>query len=240
MRAQARAAQARLLDALRGGRRGAARRRGGGRRRRRRRRASRSWRSRWRAASWPRASRARRSSARPRSSTATDVAGCDAVAALAVAAAAAEVQHERRTAAELAERALDLAEPDGLRLGLAEATPAIEPVFQHLLRFGTSHRSLIGEVQELVASGTSASAGGDVEPLREELSERELAVLRYLPTMLTAGEIAGELFVTVNTVKSHLKSIYRKLDAGGRRDAVRRARELGLVAPGRLGDPGDR
>ncbi|WP_027008080.1 LuxR C-terminal-related transcriptional regulator [Conexibacter woesei] len=170
----------------------------------------------------------------------TDVAGCDAVAALAVAAAAAEVQHERRTAAELAERALDLAEPDGLRLGLAEATPAIEPVFQHLLRFGTSHRSLIGEVQELVASGTSASAGGDVEPLREELSERELAVLRYLPTMLTAGEIAGELFVTVNTVKSHLKSIYRKLDAGGRRDAVRRARELGLVAPGRLGDPGDR
>lgn len=169
-----------------------------------------------------------------------DVAGCDAVAALAVASAAAELQHERRTAAALAERALDLAEPDGLRLGLAEATPAIEPVFQHLLRFGTSHRSLIGEVQELVASGSAAAAGGDVEPLREELSERELAVLRYLPTMLTAGEIAGELFVTVNTVKSHLKSIYRKLDAGGRRDAVRRARELGLVAPGRLGDPGDR
>jgi LuxR family maltose regulon positive regulatory protein len=168
-----------------------------------------------------------------------DVAGCDAVAALAVASAAAEVQHERRTAAELAERALELAEPDGLRLGLADATPAIEPVFQHLLRFGTSHRSLIGEVQELVASGSAAGVGGDVEPLREELSERELAVLRYLPTMLTAGEIAGELFVTVNTVKSHLKSIYRKLDAGGRRDAVRRARELGLVAPGRLGDPGD-
>ncbi|HEY6758036.1 MAG TPA: LuxR C-terminal-related transcriptional regulator [Baekduia sp.] len=157
------------------------------------------------------------------------VADRDAVAARAVAAAAAEVRHERRAAAALAE-------PDGLRLGLAEAAPAIDPVFAHLLRFGTSHRSLIGEVQELAASGTAAAAAADVEPLREELSERELAVLRYLPTMLTAGEIAAELFVTVNTVKSHLKSIYRKLDARGRRDAVRRARELGLVAPGRLND----
>ncbi|WP_272472594.1 LuxR C-terminal-related transcriptional regulator [Baekduia alba] len=169
-----------------------------------------------------------------------DVAGCDAVAALAVAAAAAEVQQERHAAAELTERALELAEPEGLRLGLADTTPGLDPVFAHLLRFGTSHRSLIGEVQELAASGSAGAATADVMPLRDELSERELAVLRYLPTMLTAGEIAAELFVTVNTVKSHLKSIYRKLDARGRRDAVRRARELGLVAPGRLTDPGDR
>jgi len=50
--------------------------------------------------------------------------------------------------------------------------------------------------------------------------------------MLTSQEIAGELFVSLNTVKSHLKNIYRKLDADGRREAVRRAREVGLVAPG--------
>ena len=60
-----------------------------------------------------------------------------------------------------------------------------------------------------------------IAPLHEPLSERELTVLRYLPTLLSSSEIAGELFVTVNTVKSHLKSIYRKLEvvepARGRR-----------------------
>jgi LuxR family maltose regulon positive regulatory protein len=79
----------------------------------------------------------------------------------------------------------------------------------------------------------AAPDGEAPPPPREELSARELAVLRYLPTMLTSQEIAGELFVSLNTVKSHLKNVYRKLDADGRRDAVRRARELGLVAPGR-------
>jgi LuxR family maltose regulon positive regulatory protein len=61
--------------------------------------------------------------------------------------------------------------------------------------------------------------------------ERALVVLRYLPTMLSNQEIASELYVSVNTVKTHLKSIYRKLDAGGRRDAVSRARQLQLLAP---------
>ena len=48
--------------------------------------------------------------------------------------------------------------------------------------------------------------------LVEPLTERELAVLRYLPTMFKAAEIAADLFVTVNTVKSHQQSIYRKLE----------------------------
>ncbi|CUU57804.1 LuxR family transcriptional regulator, maltose regulon positive regulatory protein [Parafrankia irregularis] len=61
------------------------------------------------------------------------------------------------------------------------------------------------------------------------LSERELAVLSYLPTMLTTAEIAAEMFVSVNTVKTHLKSIYRKLDVARRRDAVHRARALHLL-----------
>jgi len=63
----------------------------------------------------------------------------------------------------------------------------------------------------------------------DRLSERELAVLSYLPTMLTTAEIAAELFVSVNTVKTHLKSIYRKLDVARRRDAVHRARALHLL-----------
>jgi LuxR family transcriptional regulator, maltose regulon positive regulatory protein len=157
-----------------------------------------------------------------------------AVGALAVTAAACDAEGDRGTAARVAEQALDLAEPEGIRLAIADAAPAIEPVLAHLLRYGTTHRSLIGEVLELARTGTTGAGSAAVAPLREELSVRELAVLRYLPTMLTSQEIAGELFVTLNTVKSHLKSIYRKLDAEGRRDAVRRARELGLVAPSGL------
>jgi LuxR family maltose regulon positive regulatory protein len=156
------------------------------------------------------------------------------VGALAVTAAACDAEGDRGQAVRLAERALDLAEPEGIRLAIADAAPAIEPVLAHLLRYGTTHRSLIGEVLELARTGTTGGRGAAVAPLREELSVRELAVLRYLPTMLTSQEIAGELFVTLNTVKSHLKSIYRKLDADGRRDAVRRARQLGLVAPSGL------
>jgi len=63
----------------------------------------------------------------------------------------------------------------------------------------------------------------------DRLSDRELAVLSYLPTMLTTAEIAAKLYVSVNTVKTHLKSIYRKLDVARRRDAVHRARALHLL-----------
>ena len=65
--------------------------------------------------------------------------------------------------------------------------------------------------------------------LVEALSERELSVLRYLPSRLSNREIGDELFVSLNTVKSHLKTIYRKLDVERRDDAVRRARQLGLL-----------
>jgi LuxR family maltose regulon positive regulatory protein len=63
----------------------------------------------------------------------------------------------------------------------------------------------------------------------EHLTERELIVLRYMPTMLKTAEIAKDLFVSVNTVKSHQRAIYRKLDVTTRRAAVERARDLHLV-----------
>ena len=62
------------------------------------------------------------------------------------------------------------------------------------------------------------------------LSLGELRVLRYLPTNLSRSEIAGELSVSLNTVGTHLRSIYAKLQVGDRSSAVRRARELGLLA----------
>jgi len=71
---------------------------------------------------------------------------------------------------------------------------------------------------------------GDPAPgLVERLTERELTVLRYLPTMMSNSEIAGEMYFSVNTVKTHLKSIYRKLDVTRRREAVDRARDLSLI-----------
>ena len=68
---------------------------------------------------------------------------------------------------------------------------------------------------------------------REPLSEAELRVVRYLPSNLKAPEIASELYVSSNTVRTHLRHIYAKLDAHNRTEAVARARELKLLAPGR-------
>ena len=85
-------------------------------------------------------------------------------------------------------------------------------------------------VAELFALPGPRSSEPEPAPLAEALTDRELAVLWALPTMQTNGEIARELFVSVNTVKSHLKSLYRKLDVSNRRDAIRRSRSLGLLS----------
>jgi LuxR family transcriptional regulator, maltose regulon positive regulatory protein len=65
--------------------------------------------------------------------------------------------------------------------------------------------------------------------MAERLTEQELIVLRMLPTMMSNAEIAEAMDRSVNTVKSHLKSLYRKLDVDRRRDAVERARALELL-----------
>jgi len=126
------------------------------------------------------------------------------------------------------ERALGHAEPDGFRHELLAHAPAVRELLRRTIRAGTAHRSFAGELlEELERDGARPL------PLAEPLSEREEAVLRCLPTMMSNREIAGELYVSVNTVKTHLKHIYRKLDATDRRSAVRRARQLRLLAPER-------
>ena len=65
--------------------------------------------------------------------------------------------------------------------------------------------------------------------LVEALTEREQVVLRYLASTLSNAEIAAQLYLSVNTVKTHQRMVYRKLGADGRRDAVRRAKQLRLL-----------
>lgn len=63
----------------------------------------------------------------------------------------------------------------------------------------------------------------------EPLTPGETCLLRYLPTHMSARELAGELCISVNTVKTHLRHVYRKLGAHGRHEAVQRARAIGLL-----------
>ena len=74
-----------------------------------------------------------------------------------------------------------------------------------------------------------ADRAADATPVIETLTERELAVLRHLPTMKSNREIAVEMYFSVNTVKTHLKSIYRKLGVNRRRAAVEEARARSLL-----------
>jgi LuxR family maltose regulon positive regulatory protein len=127
------------------------------------------------------------------------------------------------------EHALDLAEPGGLLLPFL-LHPAPDLLERHS-RLRTAHAALISEILNLLSGQTRAARPEDVEALREPLSESELRVLRYLPTNLRAPEIAGELFVSLNTIRTHLRNVYSKLGVHSRAEAVKRARELGLLSP---------
>jgi LuxR family maltose regulon positive regulatory protein len=104
--------------------------------------------------------------------------------------------------------------------------PVRDLLGEHLRRTN-AHRWLATELVQLI-DGRDGSSAAPVE-LLEPLSDREAEVLRYLPTIMSNADIAGELFVSVNTVKTHVKSIYRKLGATRRQEAVRRARQLRLL-----------
>jgi CO/xanthine dehydrogenase Mo-binding subunit/DNA-binding CsgD family transcriptional regulator len=127
------------------------------------------------------------------------------------------------------ERALDLAEPDGARFFFL-----IHPAPRLLERHAghrTAHASLAAEILGLLAGRRPAPPPGGPRPPLEPLSESEIRVLRYLPTNLSTPEIANELYVTVNTVRTHVRHLYAKLGTHTRAEAVARARGLGLLAP---------
>jgi LuxR family maltose regulon positive regulatory protein len=136
---------------------------------------------------------------------------------------------ETRAAECALERALDLAEPDGI-LHPFLVYPAPELLERHS-RHHTSHASLIAEILNRLAGGSPTPSLGEPEPPRESLSDSEKRILRYLPTHLSAPEIAGELYLSVHTVKSHMYHLYAKLGTHQRAETVARARALGLLAP---------
>ena len=127
------------------------------------------------------------------------------------------------------ERALDLAESDALVFPFV-MTPTRELLERHP-RHRTAHAALLTDILDVLAGSAPRMRAAEQPTLQADLSESELRVLRYLPSNLSAPEIASELYLSTSTVKTHLLHIYAKLDAHRRTEAVERARELGLLTP---------
>jgi len=137
---------------------------------------------------------------------------------------------DQRAATAAAECALALAEAD--RLVLPFATTGSLELLEAMPRHETAHAALLTDILD-VMRGTSISPGnGSSLAEIEQLSPSELRVLRYLPTNLSRPEIASELSVSVNTVNTHIRNIYAKLQAQDRSSAVQRAREIRLLSAG--------
>jgi LuxR family maltose regulon positive regulatory protein len=144
----------------------------------------------------------------------------------------AQGKHDQALAA--LERALALGEPEGYVRTFIDEGPQMGQLLRRAVVRGISvdyaGRLLSTLEQEATRTGTRAATSEETRPpMIEPLSPRETEVLRLLTTHLPHAEMAEELVVSVNTVRSHLKSIYGKLDAHSRMEAVERARELGLL-----------
>jgi len=148
-----------------------------------------------------------------------------AVEARVLLAVAAHEQHRDIAALTAITDAIDLAQPQGLRRPFLDGGPTAATLIRRHRHVTSRHL----DFTEHLLPATPAVGRLSVLLAAEHLTERELIVLRYMPTMLKAAEIAKDLFVTVNTVKSHQRAIYRKLDVTTRRAAVDRARDLNLL-----------
>ena len=163
------------------------------------------------------------------------------VEALLLEAIARDTLGDPAAAERVLERSLELAESDAVLLPFL-LHPAPRLLERHRRR-RTAHAALLAEITARLAEtdrpasppGSEGELTGTEETseewrLREPLSDSERRVLRYLPTNLTAPEIAGQLSVSVNTVRTHMRHVYTKLSAHRRGEAVERARTLGLLA----------
>jgi len=161
--------------------------------------------------------------------TAPVVRDTSVINALLLDALAREALGDAQAAEDDVERALDLAEADALLLpflvvpvrGLLERHPGHR----------TAHAALLAAILDLLAGAVPPVRREGSPMLLEPLTESELRVLGYLPSNLSAPEIAAEVFLATSTVKTHMRHIYEKLGAHKRTEAVDLARELGLLGP---------
>jgi LuxR family maltose regulon positive regulatory protein len=150
-----------------------------------------------------------------------------AVEAWLVTALVEDALRQNNRSAESFARAIALAEPEGIR------RPFVGIERSRVSALLERHQWLVPDespfVTELLADATSEPSASVPAQLIEALTDRELDVLHYLPTMLRNHDIADQMNVSVNTIKAHLRALYRKLGVTQRHQAVDRARELGLL-----------
>lgn len=121
------------------------------------------------------------------------------------------------------DRALKLAAPEGMRRPIVQASPRLRRLLQRDAELTRRHTWLTPDA--IGAPGEGEPVARPVEPL----TNRELEVLRNMSALLSTEEIARAMFVSVNTVKTHIRGVLRKLSVSKRNDAIRRARDLGLL-----------
>lgn len=142
-------------------------------------------------------------------------------------------QHAPGRARAALNRSLRLAAPEGLRRPFREGGPLVHRLMSSEPGVLREHAWLQGHLGARTADPRGDAhpvtrADGPVTPV-EELTAKELEVLRHLEELLTTEEIAGRMFISVNTVRTHVRNILRKLDVNRRNAAVRKARELHLI-----------
>ena len=131
------------------------------------------------------------------------------------------------------ERALQLAGPEQMKLPFAMERTWLRQVLRRDPELADAYRELLEP--DVISPGMTPPVKKPPLPAQpmplvvERLSAREREVLAHASEMLSTAEIANEMYLSVNTVKTHLRSIYRKLSATHRSEAVRRAQQLELI-----------
>jgi LuxR family maltose regulon positive regulatory protein len=137
---------------------------------------------------------------------------------------------DQRAATAATESALALSEAD--RLVLPFAIAGSLELLEAMPRHETAHAALLADIIDVLHGSSIPALHEPSLAETEQLSPSELRVLRYLPTNLSRPEIASALSVSVNTVNTHIRSIYAKLQAQDRSSAVQRARDMRLLSVG--------